>query len=59
MPLSVAASAAETKLSVLSSISATFGSARSSTRRENSGGIVSTPFTRPLRRSVSAAPGSV
>ena len=29
-----------------------------STRRENSGGIVSTPLTRPLRRSVSACPGS-
>ena len=45
-------SVADTKLSVLSSISATRGSFFWSTRRENSGGIVSTPLMRPLRRSV-------
>ena len=46
------ASATDTKLSVLSSISATRGAFFASTRREKSGGMVSTPFTRPLRRSV-------
>ena len=54
---SVAASAADTKLSVLSSMSATRGSFFASTRREKSGGIVRTPFTRPFRRSVIAWPG--
>ena len=54
----VAARVAETKLSVLSSIRATRGASFASTRRENSGGIVSTPLTRPSRRSWSARPGS-
>ena len=39
-------------------IKASLGSFLASTRREKSGGIVSTPLTRPLRRSVSATPGS-
>jgi len=56
MPPSVAANALDTKLSVLSSMSATRGWLRASTRRENSGGIVSTPLTRPFRKSVTAAP---
>ena len=56
MPPIVPASATETKLSVLSSISATRGSFFASTRREKSGGIVSTPLTRPLRRSSIAWP---
>ena len=57
-PLTVAASDAETNVSVLSEISATRGSFRVSRRREKSGGIVSTPLTAPLRRSAIAAPAS-
>ncbi len=54
----VAASDADTNVSVLSEISATRGLLRASTRREKSGGIVRMPLTRPPRRSVSAVPGS-
>ena len=49
-------SVADTKLSVLSSMIATCGSFFVSTRRENSGGIVSTPLILPLRRSVDGLP---
>ena len=58
MELIVPARATDTKLSVLSSIRATRGWFFCSTRRENSGGIVSTPLTRPFRRSVRASPWS-
>src|SRR5262249_26597146 len=50
MPAKVFVSAPATKLSVLSSINATRGSALASVRRENSGGVVSTPFIRPVLR---------
>ncbi len=52
------ASVADTNVSVLSATSATRGSFFESTRREKSGGIVSTPLTRPFRRSSIARPGS-
>jgi hypothetical protein len=52
------ASAIATKLSVLSSMSATRGWLFASTRLEKSGGIVRTPLTRPLRRSAIAWPWS-
>ncbi len=58
MALIVPASATDTNVSVLSSMSATRGWFFCSTRRENSGGIVSTPLTRPFRRSVRACPWS-
>jgi hypothetical protein len=58
MLLTVAVSVADTNVSVLSEISATRGSFFECTRREKSGGMVSTPFTRPLRRSVMASPRS-
>ena len=54
----VPASVAETKLSVLSEMSATRGWLLESDRREKSGGMTSTPFSWPLRRSCSATPGS-
>ena len=57
MALTVPASATDTNVSVLSSISATRGWFFCRTRREKSGGMVSTPLTRPFRRSVSACPG--
>jgi hypothetical protein len=55
----VPAIVAETNVSVLSEISATRGELLVSDRREKSGGIVSTPLTSPLRRSVIARPWSV
>jgi hypothetical protein len=58
MLLTVAESVADTKVSVLSEMSATRGAFFECIRREKSGGMVSTPFTRPLRRSVSAVPAS-
>jgi hypothetical protein len=58
-PPTVAPREAETNVSVLSEMSATRGSLLVSTRREKSGGMVNTPLTTPLRRSVSACPESV
>ena len=47
-PLNVAPSVEETNVSVLSSMSATRGFSLARTRREKSGGIVSTPFSSPF-----------
>src|SRR6188472_1396018 len=54
----VPAIVADTKLSVLSEISAMRGWLLDIERREKSGGMTSTPFTRPLRRSLRATPES-